>query len=63
VEIRRKFMKFSIVTAVYNGEKYLEECIQSIIEQNYQDYEHIIVDGGSTDGTLEILKKYETIYN
>ncbi len=56
-------MKFSIITAVYNGEAYLEQCIQSIMAQTYKDYEHIIVDGGSTDRTLEIIRKYEGKYN
>ena len=56
-------MKFSIITPCYNSEKYLEECIKSIMSQKYKDFEHIIVDGGSTDGTLDILKKYERLYN
>ena len=50
----------SIITAVYNGEKHLEETIQSIINQTYPNMEYIIIDGGSTDMTLEIIKKYET---
>ena len=49
----------SIITVVYNGEKYLEETIQSAINQTYDNVEYIIIDGGSTDGTLEIIKKYE----
>ena len=49
----------SIVTPVYNGEKYLEETIQSIINQTYDNIEYIIIDGGSTDKTLDIIKKYE----
>lgn len=49
----------SIVTVVFNGEKYLEETIQSVINQTYGNVEYIIIDGGSTDGTLEIIKKYE----
>lgn len=49
----------SIVTVVYNGEKYIEETIQSIINQTYDNVEYIIIDGGSTDSTLEIIKKYE----
>ena len=49
----------SIVTPTYNSEQYLEDCIQSIMKQRYKDYEHIVVDGGSSDGTIDILKKYE----
>ena len=49
----------SIITVVFNGEKYLEKTIQSVINQNYDNTEYIIIDGGSTDGTLEIVKKYE----
>ena len=49
----------SIITVVYNGEKYLEETIQSAINQTYDNMEYIIIDGGSTDGTLDIIKKYE----
>ena len=52
----------SIVTPTFNSEKYLEECIESIRNQKFKDYEHIIVDGGSSDKTLEIIKKYECIY-
>ena len=51
----------TVITAVYNGEKYLEECIQSLHKQNYDNIEHIIVDGGSNDKTLEIIRKYEKI--
>jgi len=49
----------SIITVVYNGEKYLEKAIKSVINQTYPNVEYIIIDGGSTDGTLDIIKKYE----
>ena len=48
----------SIVTVVFNGEDYLEDAILSVINQTYDNIEHIIIDGGSTDGTLDIIKKY-----
>lgn len=48
----------SIVTAVYNGAKHIEETILAIAGQTYLPIEHIVVDGGSTDGTVEILEKY-----
>jgi len=51
-----------IVTPTYNSEQYLERCILSVKNQHYDNYEHVIVDGGSTDGTIEILKKYENTY-
>ena len=49
----------SIITVVFNGEKYLEQTIQNVINQSYDNVEYIIIDGGSTDGTLDIIKKYE----
>ncbi|MFH1728848.1 MAG: glycosyltransferase family 2 protein [Pseudomonadota bacterium] len=49
----------SIVTVVYNGEKYLERCIESVLRQVYKNIEFIVIDGASTDGTLDIIKKYE----
>ena len=49
----------SIITVVFNGEKYLEDTIQSVINQTYSNVEYVIIDGGSSDGTLDIIKKYE----
>ena len=49
----------SIITAVFNNEKYLEESILSLHKQKYDNYEHIIIDGGSNDRTIDIIKKYE----
>ncbi|WP_455667116.1 glycosyltransferase family 2 protein [Phocaeicola sp.] len=51
--------KFSIITVTYNAAKVLEDTIQSIVTQTYKNTEYIIVDGGSTDGTLEIIQKYK----
>lgn len=49
----------SIITVVYNAEKYLEETINSILNQTYDNIEFIVIDGASTDSSLEIIKKYE----
>jgi glycosyltransferase involved in cell wall biosynthesis len=48
----------SIITVVFNGASTLEHTIQSVIEQTYSNVEHIVIDGGSSDGTLDILNKY-----
>lgn len=49
----------TVVTAVFNGEKTLEQTILSVISQSYDNLEFIVIDGGSRDGTLDIIKKYE----
>ena len=51
----------SVLTTVYNREKYLADCIESVQKSHFQDYEHIIVDDGSTDGSLQIAKDYAKI--
>lgn len=51
--------KFSIVIPIYNSEKYLSECLDSILGQTFQDIEIICVDDGSTDGSADILRRYE----
>lgn len=48
----------TIITVVFNGEQYLEETILSVLNQYYDNVEYIIIDGGSTDNTLQIIKKY-----
>jgi glycosyltransferase involved in cell wall biosynthesis len=51
-------LKISIITPTFNSEKYLERCIKSIQSQDYNDIEHIIIDGDSNDETKKIIKKY-----
>ena len=50
--------QISVVTSVYNGEKYLQECVDSILNQTFEDFEYIILNNGSTDSTAEILAQY-----
>lgn len=55
-----KMPKITIVTVTFNAIGCLEKTINSIIEQNYSNLEYIIIDGGSIDGTIDIIHKYET---
>ena len=51
--------QISVVMSVYNGEKYLKEAIDSILSQTFKDFEFIVIDDGSTDGSLDILRNFE----
>lgn len=53
-------MKISIITVCYNSAATIEQCVQSVLNQTYKDIEYIVVDGNSTDGTQDIIKKYES---
>ncbi len=54
-----KIPKVSVVTSVYNGEKYISACVQSILDQSFEDFEFILLDNGSTDGTSELLDRID----
>ena len=53
-----KKLKISVITVTKNSEKFLGENLESLKSQTYKNFEHIIIDGKSTDGTLEVIKKY-----
>ncbi len=56
-------MKISIITATYNSGETIRDTLESVLTQTYSDIEHIIVDGGSTDNTMELVREYEPRYN
>lgn len=52
-------MKVTIITVTYNAEKYLEDSIRSVLGQTYPNIEYLVIDGGSNDGTIQIIQNYE----
>jgi glycosyltransferase involved in cell wall biosynthesis len=49
----------SVVTVLFNGRPYVEGCLESVLGQDYPNKEHIVIDGGSADGTLDVLRRYD----
>jgi len=58
-DLKQTLPLISIITVVYNGSAFIEKTIKSILDQTYPNIEYIIIDGASTDGTIDIIKKYE----
>lgn len=57
-----KTLKFSICIPMYNSVEYIDRCLNSVLSQSYKNYEIIVVDDGSTDGSLDVVKKYSKQY-
>lgn len=55
--IIEKSPTLTVITPVFNGEKYIRECLKNVSDQKCESYEHLVVDGGSSDGTIEILQE------
>lgn len=52
-------MKISIITASYNSGKTIRHTVESVLRQTYPDYEYIVIDGGSTDNSIDVVKEYQ----
>jgi glycosyltransferase involved in cell wall biosynthesis len=57
--IQARMIRFSVITVTYNASRWLERTVLSILSQSYPGIEYVIIDGGSTDGTIDIIKQYE----
>lgn len=55
-------MKYSFIVPVYNGEKYIDRCLKSLLNQTYKNYEIVVINDGSADNSIDILTKYEKDY-
>ena len=56
-------IKVTVLMSVYNGEKYLSQSVESILNQTYENFEFVIIDDGSTDNSYSILKQYASQYS
>jgi glycosyltransferase involved in cell wall biosynthesis len=58
--VTKKVPKISIVTPVFNAVRFIRPCIESVLTQGYADLEYLVIDGGSTDGTVEVIREYSS---